>query len=197
MGGRPTHPVRSQPTWTAIYREGSIHIVDNEGELECTLSYDTDPMSHHWLRESDNFRRELEHWQSFREYQQKLRHLDRLETELELDDTEAELIKVLTILSDWQEFDYFQYLNLNDALYFEDRFRESFLQITEREATTEYSPANSAAHNDIGPYLDPFDRSQKEIEAAKKQLNWIKDQWPKVVAEAINPTSMKPEHQPT
>ncbi|KAF6241780.1 hypothetical protein HO173_000492 [Letharia columbiana] len=137
MGGRPTRPVRLQPTWNATYRDGLIYITDNQGELECTLSDDIDPMNHHWSRESAHFERELENWQRFRENQQRLQHLDRLETELELDDTDAGLINVLTRLSDWEEFEVFQDLICVDAFDFGDRCRLSFLQITKWEVPAE------------------------------------------------------------
>ena len=172
-----------------------IYITDNEGELECTLSDDIDPMHHHWSGESAQFRGELENWQRFRECQQRLQHLDRLETELELENTDAGLIKVLTRLSDWEEFEVFQDLIHADALKFEDRCGQDFLQITKWEVTTEHQPTSSIAHNAIGPWLRVFDHCQEELETAKNQLNWIKDQWPRIVAESIDPISTTPELQ--
>lgn len=193
MGARPTRPIQVQPTWTAAYKDGLIHIIDSEGELEWTLSDDIDPMLHHWQEENGHFRRELENWQKFRDIQQKFKHLDRLETQLELGSAVAVLITALTRLSDWQEFEVFQYQILDDALGFEDHCRRDLANMTKWEVTTEQSPISSAAHDAIGPWLRPFNYSQEEIEAAKKQLKWIQDQWPKAVAEAIQSVSMAPE----
>lgn len=195
MGGRPTRPVRLQPSWTATYKDGLIYIRSNKGELECTLSDDIDPMNHHWSTERARFLRELEQWQRFREYQRKVQHVDRLETELELENTDAGLVKVLAKLSDWQEFEVFQSLNRVDAAYFEDRCRLSFLEIREWEVTTNSSLTSSAAHDAIGPWLRQFDRSQEELEDAQKQLHWIRCQWPKVVAESVESLSETPELQ--
>lgn len=196
MGARPTRPLRLRPTWTATYKDNLFYIYDNEGELECTLSDDIDPMCHHWLEESRHFRSELGKWQNFRGCQQRFQHLDRLETQLELDNTDARLINALTSLSDWQEFEVFQHHILTDAVNFEDQCRRNLLYITKYEDTTEELLPSSAAHHAIGPWLRPFGQSQEEIEAARKQLNWVKDQWPKVVAEAIESISMAPELLP-
>ena len=193
MGARPTRPLQLQPTWTAAYKDGLIHIIDNEGELQCTLSDDIDPMLHHWQEEMGHFRKELENWQKFRDIQKKYKHLDRPETQLELGGAVAVFTTALIRLSDWQEFEVFQYQILDDALGFEDHCRRDLFNMTEWEVTTEQSPISSAAHDAIGPWLRPFNHSQEEIEAAKRQLKWIKDQWPKVVAEAIQSVSMAPE----
>ena len=195
MGGRPTRPVRLRPTWSTTYKDGLIYITGSEGELECTLSNDIDPMNRHWSGESARFEGELEHWQKFKKSQQRLQHLERLETELELDNTDARLINALTRLSDWEEFEVFQDQILAGALCFEDRCRQNFLRITKWEATTENQPTSSVAHDAIDPWLRVFDHSQEEIEAAKNQLNWIKDQWPKVVAESVDSISKTPELQ--
>ncbi len=197
MGGRPTRPVRLQPEWTATYKDRLIYIIDKEGGLECTLSDDIDPMSHHWEKESVYFMTELENWQKFRENQQKFQHWVRLEIQLKLDNTEAELIKALTDLRDWQEFEVFQRHNLADALQFEERCGQNLLQITEWEVPGEHSPTNFAAHDAIGSGLRSFDDSQEEVEAAKRQFDWVKDQWPKVVAEALDSISVTPELQST
>lgn len=148
-------------------------------------------MLHHWQEENGHFRRELENWQKFRDIQQKFKHLDRLETQLELSSALTVLITTLTRLSDWQEFEVFQYQILDDALGFEDHCRRGLANMTKWEVTTEQSPISSAAHDAIGPWLRPFNYSQEEIEAAKKQLKWIQDQWPKAVAEAIQSVSMR------
>lgn len=196
MGARPTRPLRLRPTWTATYKDNLFYIYDNEGELECTLSDDIDPMCHHWLEESRHFRSELGKWQKFRGCQQRFQHLDRLETQLELDNTDARVINALTKLSDWQEFEVFQHHILTDALNFEDQCRCNLLYITKCEDTTEELLPSSAAHHAIGPWLRPFGQSQEDIEAARKQLDWVKDQWPKVVAEAIESISMASELLP-
>ena len=195
MGGRPSRPIRLQPTWKATYRDGLIYISDNEGELDCTLSNDMDPMEHHWVEESTKFRGELEQWQIFRECQQKWQNNARLETQLELDNTDAGLMEILIRLSDWQEFEIFQKNIRGGALYFEDRCRQTYLQIREFEVSTAYPRTSSVAHEAIRTWLRQFDQSQKEIEDANKKLNWIKSQWPKVVAESVDSISKSPELQ--
>ena len=193
MGGRPTRPIRLQPVWSAIYKNGLIYVIGEEGELECTLSDDTDPMNHHWLSEYVQFTEELEKWQSFKECQQKFQHEKRRETQLELDNSDAELIKVLIKLSDWQEFEIFQERIRVNALDFEDRRLQEFEEIIPWDVT---AYTNSAAHGALRTWLRGLDRSQELLESANDQLNWIKDQWPKVLAEAIHSLRKRPELQP-
>ena len=195
MGGRPTRPVRLQPTWSATYKDGLIYINDDQGELECTLSDDIDPMNHHWLEERARFGRELEDWQRFREHQHRAQHLGRVETELELDDTDAGLIEVLTRLSDWEQYRVFHGQIRHDAFNSEDRCRMNFLDITKWEATTKHQRKISIAHDAIGNWFEVFDRSQKKMEAANNQLTWIKSQWPKLIAESVESLSNTPQLQ--
>ena len=195
MGARPTRPVQLQPTRTAFFENGDFHLFDDEGKQECKLPRWRDPMSHHWKQENVYFSDELANWRRFRKYQQDLKHLGCLETALELNNTDAALIYALTKLSDWQDFEGFQYHILINALTLEHQCRQEFLYITECEGTTEQSPPSSAAHDVIHPWLFAFNRNQEAIEAAKQQLKWIKDQWPKVVAETLASMSMAPETQ--
>ena len=190
MGARPTRPLRLQPTWTATYKDGSVFLHDEEGRLECLLPGRRDPMCHHWKQENIHFTNELANWRKFKKYQQDLQHLDRLETGLDLRNLDASSINALNRLSDWQDFEAFQYHNLTDAINFEDHCRQEFLKITEWEASTEQSSSTSPPHGAFGAWLCSFNKSQESIEAAKKQLTWIRDQWPKVATEAFASVSM-------
>ena len=152
-------------------------------------------MCRHWKQENIHFSNELANWKNFRKYQQDLQHLDRLETGLELRNMDAALIKSLTSLSDWQDFELFQYHNLTEATNLEDHCRQKFLEITEWKASTEQSSLSSPPYKAVGAWLYSFDRSQTKIEAAKKQLKWIKDQWPKVATEAFASVAMTPKLQ--
>lgn len=195
MGARPSRPLRLQPTWTATYKAGDIHLIDEEGDLETVIPGWRDPMCYHWVEESKYIENELSNWYKFRKYQQDLQPLNRLGLGLELEKTEAGLINALTSLSDWQEFEVFQYHILADASNLQDKCHQRFLGITEWGATREPSSTHSVAHDAIGNCLGLFERSRREFEAARKRLNWIKDQWPKVVAEALTSLSMAPELQ--
>ena len=195
MGARPTRPLQLQPTRTAFYENGNFILFDDEGKQECKLPRRRDPMSHHWQQENVYFSDELGNWSKFRRYQQDLKHLGCLETALELNNTDAALIYALAKLSDWQDFEGFQYHVLVNALTFEDRCRQELLNFMEYEGTSEQSPPSSAVHDVIHSWLSGFNRSQKAIEAAKQHLKWIKDQWPKVVDEVLASISMAPESQ--
>ena len=152
-------------------------------------------MCHHWKQENIHVGNELANWRKFRKYQQELQHLDRLETGLELRNMDASVINALTSLSDWQDFEAFQYHNLTDATNFENHCRQKFLEITEWKTSTEQSSSSSPPGGAFGAWLYSFDRNQEAIEAANKQLKWIKDQWPKVVTEAFVSVSMTPKLQ--
>lgn len=192
LGGRPSRSLQMQPTWNVAYIHGFVFMTDDEGETEGTISNDIDPMNHHWSEESEKFQRELERWQRFRACQRKSQHQERLDTELELDNTEEALIIYLTKLSDWQEFEMFQGLVYADAVSFEDRCRGNFLWIMDWEATAERS---SDVHGAICRWLFQMMRCQEELEAAKKDLDWIKDQWPKIIAEVVDSVSKTPKLQ--
>ena len=153
-------------------------------------------MCHHWKQENIHFSNELANWRKFRKYQQDhLQHLDHLETGLELRNLDASLTNALTSLSDWQDFEAFQYHNLTDVKNFEDHCRQKFLEITEWKASTEQSSSSSPPHGVFGAWLYSFNRNQEAIEAANKQLKWIRDQWPKVATEVCASVSMTPKLQ--
>ena len=192
MGGRPSRLLRLQPTWNIAYRNDFIFITDDEGEVEGTISNDIDPMRHHWREECALFETELEKWQKFRACQQKYQHWERLETELELDNTDEALLEGLYKLGDWQEFEMFQGRLHHDALSFEDRCRRSFLWITSWEVP---GGPNAEVHRAICTWLLQMMRCQEELEAAKKDLDWIKDEWPKIIAEVVISVSKTPKLQ--
>lgn len=199
MGGRPSRSVRLQPTWNATYRDGLIYITDKRGELEGTLSTGIDPMNHHWAEESAHFSKELENWQAFTEHQQKSQFLGRPKTRLQLDNTDARLIKDLTRLSDWQEFEVFQSYNVGDTISFEERCRLRLLCVIQWELTPGYEGAEketkSGAHAAIRDCLSQMERCQENLDAAKIQLDWIKGEWPKVVAQVVDSISKTPALQ--
>ena len=195
MGARPKRPPQLQPTRTAFCENGNFYLFDDEGKQECRLPRGRDPMSYHWQSENVHFSDELGNWTKFRKYQQDLHKFGFLETALQLNNTDAALIYVLTKLSDWQDFEGFQYQNLVSALTREDRCRQEFLYITGYEGTTEEPAPSSVVHDVLHAWLSAFNCSQEAIEAAKQQLKWIKDQWPTVVAEALASISMAPEVQ--
>lgn len=200
MGGRPSRSIRLQPKWIATHRDSLIYITDKRGELECTLSTDIDPMNHHWAEESAHFSKELENWQAFRKHQQKSQVLGRPETRLQLDNTDARLIKDLTRLSDWQEFEVFQSYTVGDARSFEDRCRLRLVWVMKWELAPGYEDIaeeiKSGAHAAIRDCLSQMDRCQENLEAANIQLDWIKGQWPKVVAQVVDSISKTPALQP-
>ena len=68
MGGRPTRPLRLPPTWTAIYEDGEIPLIDYDGKIEIIISGRIDPIGHHWKGESRPVRNELNNWHKFRKY---------------------------------------------------------------------------------------------------------------------------------
>ena len=192
MGGRPSRPLRLQPTWNVIYRDDYVYMTDDEGEIQGTIAYDIEPMGYHWTEESGQFKKELCRWQRFRACQQKSRHQERLETELELENTDDALIKYLSRLTDWQEFEMYQGHIYADALSFEDQFLEEFLWITNKELPGE---VNSEVHRAIRTWLLQMMKCQKRLKEGKKDWDWIKDEWPKIVADVVTSVSRTPKLQ--
>ena len=195
MGARPKRPIQPQPTGTAFYENGYFSVFDDEGKRECQLPHGMDLMSHHWRQENLHFSDELGNWRDFRKYQQDLQRFGYLETALQLNNTDTKLIYALTKLSDWQDFEGFQYQTFVKSLIREDKIQQEFLYITGFEGATEQSAPSSVIHDVIHRWLPAFTRNQEAIEAAKQQLKWIKDQWPNVVAEALASISIAPDIQ--
>ncbi len=127
----------------------------------------------------------------FRRYQEKSQHLARPETELELDNTDSRMVNALIRLTDWQEFEAYQGLNVGHALSCQGRRLRDFRWIRKWEARTEPSVVCRV----IGDWLDRMNRGQEDLEAAKKVLAWIKGEWPKIVAEVLDSISDTPELQ--
>ena len=188
MGGRPTRPIREQLTWNVTYKKGLVYLIDNDGELQCTLS-------NHWLNESIQFGRELETWEIFKKCQGKFQQKARLETQLELDNTDARLIEILTRMSDWKEFEVFENLDLVEALEFEDQCLHDYSRIMKWEGTADPLQTKLAVHEAMGTWLKRLEEIQEGKEAASKQVDWINGQWPKVVAESTRAISKTPELQ--
>ncbi|KAL9070657.1 MAG: hypothetical protein Q9161_004711 [Pseudevernia consocians] len=188
MGGRPTRPIREQLTWNVTYKKGLVYLIDNDGELQCTLS-------NHWLNESIQFGRELETWEIFKECQGKIQQMARLETQLELDNTDARLIEILTRMSDWEEFEVFENRDLVEALEFEDQCLQDYSRIMKWEGTADPLQTKLAVHEAMGTWLKRLEEIQEGKEAASKQVDWINGQWPKVVAESTRAISKTPELQ--
>ena len=196
MGGRPSRPVQLQPSWNAIYRNGLIYLQNHRGECEATLSDDEDPMNHHWEKERAYFEKEIFFWHRFRLHQEKMLPFGRLDTELELDHTNMEIFKVLTRLRDWEGFGAFWQHENVDALKFEEASRSYLLEGIRSEALSEESPSSAEVHEKIRDGLLQFNHTQTNLECIKYWMNWVKDEWPKMVAEAVNIISKTPDLEP-
>lgn len=118
-----------------------------------------------------------------------------METIWELSDTDSGLIQGLTRLADWQDFEVFQTSRCRSAMNSGTRCLGTFLNFVECELPSEPQQKSSAAHEAIRQWLPRFFQSQIDFEAADNQLNWIKSQWPKVVAEVVDSISKTPELQ--
>ena len=193
MGGRPRRPVLLQPSWTAIYnRNGLNYLPGREGQLGCTLSDDENPMNHHWKMEIEYFEYYIRKWRDFRQHQEDMwrsRFFDRLEIDLELDPTNAELVKVLNRLSEWEEFEMFWRCKNVDALKYEECFRSYFSEVMNSETLGEESSPSSEVHENIRIAVFESSIKQKEIGVIKGEMDWIKSEWPKLVAESIDTIS--------
>ena len=193
MGGRPRRPVRLQPSWTAIYnRNGLNHLPGHEGGLWSTLSDDENPMNHHWEIEKEYFEYYITIWRNFRQHQVEMRRsrgFDRLETDLELDHTNAELVKVLNRLSDWEEYEMFWRHKNVDALKYEECFRSYCSEVMKTETLGEESSPSSEVHENLRRGVNQSSIKQNEIGVIKGEMDWIKSEWPKLVAESIDTIS--------
>ena len=199
MGGRPSRSFQ-QPSWNIVYRDGFFWRSNDEGDSETAFRDELVPWRRHYKKEIDHFTKELAHWKEFRKHQQRHVHLDPLETDLDLSNTDAALIKDLTRLSDWKAFEVFQGHAVCDAACWEERCRLRLLEVMEWEVVPGHEQFNEekrySAHQAIRNLRRQIYEVQKDLEAAKSQLDWIKGQWPEVVTQVVSSVSKTPELQP-
>lgn len=173
LGGRPSRPVRLQPIWTSTLLDGVLHVKDPETHHAYTLEVDL-YMNHHWCEESARCEQELERWKKFRIEQEKLQDLDRLNYELELEESEPILQGILTRLSYWQEFQVSQQHRVNHITKLKDKCRRAIANIELRESNPDVIARVSRAQASLCPWVRELWHRQEELETAEAQLLWIK-----------------------
>ncbi len=104
LGGRPSRQIREQPVWETTLVNGIVYYTDpHDRRLGGSVEEEYYIHSHgdeEWTRCEE----ELERWQEFRVFQQRLVQLARRETDLDLETPDQKLVETLTKISDWQDF---------------------------------------------------------------------------------------------
>ena len=164
-----------------------IRIVDNSGELQCTLALDANLIAHHWWTESSLFEEELDRWTEFRRYQQTMPHKPLLKLSFDQGSLDQRLIDILTRLNDWREYQHYQQqVKIGNALKLSWKHRRVIKKILDGEAI----PGMIHIRPEIGCRMSTyFDNNmvsyrQTEMETAQMRLVWIDRQILEILAEA-------------
>ena len=143
----------------------------------------------------ENWDHELMQWMEFKAAQRIHNQYDRSELELELEDTDAALIGVLSKLNDWQEFRSRHLRNVQEA--------EKVLEECQQGIARTYNAMVTAANTDamIGlpeparGWMSCMRDAQKRLDAAQNKLKWVENQWTEIVEEAYSSIAAAPKLQ--
>lgn len=185
MGGRATRPVLEEPAGKAIYEKDKFLIVDEKGELQCTVVPDANLTLHHWKSEHTRFEEELDRWRDFRNYQESMEHKPLLKTPFDQSNTDQRLIQILVRLNDWREFQYYyQRVKVGRALMSTWKTTRQMEKIMREEAASNQSSPYPEAQRQLNTCFKQLFPRQSDLEAAQTQLTWIESQVPEMLVEA-------------
>ena len=180
MGGRPTRSLRPFLLWKITARDGIfISQYDNDERIVEVLEIgrmasEEDCLAYaYWCNEADKFREELKEWEEFKEAQRIRDQSGRSKWDLELENTDADLVEVLSKLNDWQEFEWTQQNKVYEAERFQEQCQEKIRELRHRTLCASW-----------GHWMDQIEQGQERLEICKEKSMWIKGQWPEVLAEA-------------
>lgn len=200
LGGRPTRPIHSPfPSKVTMVNgmfshRNEIEKIDAIAEVDATSDEDG-RAARHWIEESNKWGEDLLEWKNFKESQLKSNQLGRTELELELENTDVDLVDPLSKLNDWQDFHLVKQRKVYAAGLFHEKCQEAITK--SQNATPVASDAGSKDKTKA-----PFDRlmwemkkSQKLLETSQEKLMWIESQWTEVLAEASHSIAGEPKLQ--
>ena len=183
LGGRPTRTVLEKPAWKANYEKDQIRIVNNDGELECTLGPDMDITYYHWDKESTLFLEELDQWEEFRDWQRRIEHQPLLNIPFDPENMDQRLVKILVSLNDWREFQHYQQVKVGRAAMRTWSINQKIRNNLRIEATSEKADLPKVQRH-ISACIHELYSRQQDLEDSEKQLTWIELQVPDILSEA-------------
>lgn len=140
--------------------------------------------SDHWIQESKKWSEELEGWQKFKEAQRIHNQLGRSETELELENTDVNLVEVLFKLNDWQQFQFIHQRKVHEAMVYLEQCRKEITKSQNAMVAANGAESTREIQQSTNRWLLQMKRGQERLEASQEKLTWVKGQWTEVLAEA-------------
>ena len=151
--------------------------------------------STHWSGESTKWRGELERWQKFKEAQRIHNQLGRSEIELELDNTDVDLVEALSKVNDWQEFHFIQQRKVHKAERFHERSQKEIARLQNLTVPASRAESERKIPEPRGGWMLEMQRDQERLDACQEELTWVKSQWTMVLAEASRLIASAPKLQ--
>ncbi|KAF6223633.1 hypothetical protein HO133_000476 [Letharia lupina] len=200
LGGRPTRSIRPQFIWKVTIVDGMFSYRDEDNKTDVTqevdVTLDEEGLAHtHWSEEWAKWAEELRRWQKFKEDQQRHNQLGRSETDLELENTDVDLVEVLSKLDDWQLFEFVQQKKVHDAERFHEQCQQEIARLEDAMVTARAAKPMRAVEEPHGGWMWQMETLQKELEASQEELMWVKSQWTEVLAEASHSIAASPKLQ--
>ena len=192
LGGRSTRTIQEPPPWKGLTPEESVEFFDGQFRDRLPqLSYEEedDHIFSHWGHELHRASEEIYRWQQFRDYQRNQSKSERLPEELDLVSTDQTLVDLLNRLSDWQEFQQFQQISVNQRIRSKSSCRLRFEELR-RERVESKGSGEEVYYQQwhkVDCCLRDLENRQERLEDFVQPLTFIKEEYPKILAE-INDT---------
>ena len=149
----------------------------------------------HWTEERVYWHAELRRWQKFKETQRVYNESGRTELDLELENTDVALVGALSQLNDWKEFQSVHQKKVHQAEIFHEECQKEMTIFHNTVITITNFKRLQKFQEKCGTLMARMMEGQKQLEASRKELMWIKSQWKEVIAEACASIAEAPQLQ--
>ena len=195
LGGRPTRPIQSYPNCNTTAGDGKLHYRDEYEKMEVIFEVDKYRSSSHWADEMGKWDCELLQWERFKEAQRIHNQYGRSEVELELENTDAALIGVLSKLNDWREFESLRRRDVHEA----EKLLDECQQGKARTHNAMFTAVNADPMIEVQEpsrgWMSSMRDAQEKLDASQKKLMWVESQWTEVLEEACSSIAAAPKLQ--
>ena len=172
----------------------TVHYREDYENIEVICEMDSRRAASHWTRERIYWSEELWRWLDFREIQRGYNEGGRSELDLELENTDVALVEALSKLNDWREFQSLHQMKLHEAEIFHEECQKEYARIQNAKVAIG-STRMHRIQEECGRLMVDMMEAQVKMEAFRKDLMWIKDQWKEVIAEACASIGAAPKLQ--
>lgn len=138
----------------------------------------------HWSNEAQKWWKELEQWKRFKEAQRIHNQSGRTKRELELENTDVELVEALSKLNDWQEFEELQQHEVYEAEWLQEQCQQRITVFQNATVGASGAELRRESQAPWDEWIEQMEKGQKRLEASEEKLMWVKGQWPEVLEEA-------------